>query len=65
MDRKIIGKRLSELRAEKTQKEVAEAIGVKQSTYSMYESGERIPSDEVKIKIARYYKKTVQFIFYS
>lgn len=65
MNRKAIGQKLSELRADKTQKEVAEAIGIKQSTYSMYESGERIPSDEVKVKIAKYYKKTVQFIFYS
>lgn len=65
MNAKTIGKRLSELRGERTQKDVASAIGVCQSTYSMYENGERIPSDEVKKKIAEYFKRSVQFIFYE
>ena len=50
MDRKKIGKKLVELRGTRTQKEVAQAINVCQSTYSMYEKGERLPSDEVKKK---------------
>jgi hypothetical protein len=29
----------------------------------MYEIGKRIPCDEIKIKIAKYYKKSVQYIF--
>ena len=54
-----------ELRGTRTQKEVAQAINVCQSTYSMYEKGERLPSDEVKKRIAEYHKCSVQFIFYS
>jgi DNA-binding XRE family transcriptional regulator len=65
VDRKKIGKKLVELRGTRTQKEVAQAIKVCQSTYSMYEKGERLPSDEVKKRIAKYYKCSVQFIFYS
>ncbi len=65
MEKNKIGKKLRELRDHKTQKEVAEEIGVFQSTYSMYESGERIPSDEKKIAIAKYFNKTVQEIFFD
>lgn len=54
-----------ELRGTRTQKEVAQAINVCQSTYSMYENGERLPSDEVKKRIAEYHKCSVQFIFYN
>ena len=65
MDKTIIAERLIKLRGNKTQNEVAEAVGVAQSTYSMYESGQRIPSDDVKIRIAKYFKKTVQSIFFT
>ena len=65
MNRILISTRLTRLRGKKTQKEVAEDIGVAQSTYAMYESGQRIPSDEVKIKLAAYYKTTVQDIFFA
>ena len=65
VDKKKIGEKLVELRGMRTQKEVAKAINVCQSTYSMYEKGERIPSDEVKKRISEYYKRSVQFIFYS
>lgn len=65
MDAKKIGLRLVKLRGNKTQNEVAKAIGVSQSVYCMYENGQRIPSDTVKIEIAKYYKKTVQYIFFA
>ena len=31
----------------------------------MYETGKRIPRDEIKIKLADYYQKTVQQIFFD
>lgn len=65
MNRELIAKRLVELRGKKTQKEIADAIGVCQSTYAMYELGKRVPSDEKKRKIAEYFKKTVQTIFFN
>ncbi len=65
MNRELIAARLIKLRGQKTQKEVADAIGVAQSTYAMYESGKRIPSDEVKIELAAYYNTTVQAIFFT
>lgn len=65
MDKKIVAERLIMLRGERTQKEIADAIGVAQSTYAMYESAQRMPSDEKKKRIAEYHKKSVQSIFFD
>lgn len=60
-----IGKRLIELRGNRTQEEVAKANDISVSAIGMYERGERIPRDEVKIRLAEYYKTSVQSIFYA
>lgn len=67
MNKDKIASKLAKLRDEKgiSQVEMAKNIGVAQSTYAMYEVGKRMPSDEIKIRIAKYYKKTVQSIFFS
>lgn len=64
MNREIIAKRLVALRGEKSQKEIADAAGISVSALAMYETGKRIPRDEVKIALAKVYKKTVQAIFF-
>ena len=46
MDAEAISKRLIQLRGEKTQEEVAKAVGVSKSALSMYENGSRIPRDK-------------------
>lgn len=65
MDTKRMGSKLRRLRGNRSQKVVAEELKICQSTYAMYELGERIPSDEKKKKIADYYKVTVQFLFFE
>ena len=65
MDAQKIAKRLIALRGNRTQAEVAQAIGVTPSAYSMYENGDRIPRDEIKKRIAEYYKRTVNTIFFA
>lgn len=45
--------------------EVAKAIGISVSAISMYENNQRIPRDEVKVKIANYYKTSVQDLFFD
>lgn len=65
MNKEIIAKRLINLRGERTQLEVAKALGISQSTYAMYETGRRIPTDEIKIKISVYYGTSVQDIFFN
>ena len=65
MDSKAIGERLRRLRGSRSQKEVADALGVTPMAISLYETGDRIPSDNMKIKIADYYNRSVAFIFYK
>lgn len=65
MDAKEIGARLARLRGSRTQREVADAIGISRSAICNYESGIRIPRDSVKVSLARYYRSTVAKIFYS
>lgn len=66
MDNKNIGKKLIELRNSKnlTQKELGQIIGVSTASIAMYEIGERIPRDEVKVRISKYFGVPVQAIFY-
>ena len=64
MDAKAIGQRLIKLRGNRTQEEIARAVGSSVSAIGMYERGERIPRDEVKLAIAKYFDTTVQAIFY-
>lgn len=64
MDAKKIAERLIALRGNRTQAEVARAIGVSPSAYSMYETGERIPRDEIKKRIAEYFRRSVTTIFF-
>ncbi len=64
MNPKKIGQKLTELRGSRTQAEVAKALGISPSTYSMYELGERVPRDNIKIRISDYYKKPIHKIFF-
>lgn len=57
--------KLKNARGEKTREEVAKSIGVTVSALSMYERGERVPRDEVKVKLARLYNKSVQELFFN
>lgn len=59
------GKTLRKLRGDRTQEEIARDIGITKSSWAMYEREERVPRDEVKIQIAKYFKMPVQDIFFS
>lgn len=65
IDGATIGKRLRDLRGEKTITEVSEDTGIGRSALNMYELGYRIPRDEAKIKLAEYYGKRVEDIFFK
>lgn len=58
------GKMLRELRGERRLEEVANAVGVGVSSIVMYESGQRVPRDNVKRKLADYFNKSVAEIFF-
>ena len=55
---------LKTLRGDRTIREVAGAIGISPSALAMYENEHRTPRDEVKVKLADFYKKSVQDIFF-
>ena len=61
----VIAERLKALRGDVPQQVIADKLGLSQSTYAMYETGKRIPSDENKKKIAILYDKSVQAIFFD
>lgn len=63
----IIGKRLSELRESKNLKikDVAAELGMTPAAISNYENGLRVPRDEAKISLAKYYKVDLESIFYT
>lgn len=65
MDLLAMRQRLVSARGEKSQTEVAKGIGISVSALSMYEGGERVPRDEVKEQLARYYGLTVGFLFFG
>lgn len=65
MNKKLIGKKLVKLRGTKSREEVASDVKVSVSALQMYENGQRIPRDEIKVRVAEYYNVTVQEIFFD
>ena len=65
MDKSVISERLVKLRGTKSQEKVARATGISPSALSMYENGERVPRDEIKIRLAEYYGTSVEEIFFA
>ena len=61
---KDMGSILKSLRGSATQKEISKNIGITKSAWAMYERNKRIPRDEVKVRIADYFGKSVQEIFF-
>ena len=64
-ERKEVGERLRKLRGSRTLDEVGAALGVTSMAVSLWERGERTPSDEMKMRLASYYRKSVNSIFFS
>ena len=64
MDGIAIGRKLKELRGKRSSAKVAQDLGISTSALYMYESGERIPRDDVKIRISDYYGVPIQELFY-
>lgn len=65
MDSLRIAEKLVALRGDIPQERVAKDVGISVSALSMYEQGNRIPRDEIKIKLATYYHTTVQELFFD
>ena len=60
-----VGKILRELRGIKIRTGVAKELGISYSMLTKIEDGIRTPGDDLKERIAEYYGKTVDQIFYT
>lgn len=60
-DNNVIGNRIAQLRKERgmTQEQLAGAVGVTREAVAMYEIGQRVPKDEVKVALSNVLGKTV------
>ena len=67
IDSEKIGTRMRGIRTERgeTAEDVARSIGVSNSAITMYETGQRIPRDEIKIRIAEHFGMSVESIFFT
>jgi len=63
--RELIAKRLTELRGQRSRRDVANAVGVSESAWAMWENAERVPKDEIKMRIADEFGRSVQEIFFD
>ena len=61
----IIGNRLKELRGDRPKELVALSVGITSQALINYETGARVPKDAIKVKLAAYFGKTVQELFYD
>ena len=60
-----IGQRLKELRGSRPQIEVARAVGITTMALSQYETDKRTPRDGIKVRLADYYKVSVESLFFN
>lgn len=60
-----MAKKLIKLRGLKPRESVAKDLGISISALAMYETGKRIPRDEVKVKFSKYYNTSVEDIFFN
>ncbi|MCY9593758.1 XRE family transcriptional regulator [Paenibacillus chitinolyticus] len=65
MTKETIAEKLLKLRSKKPRYEVAKEVGISLSALQMYENGQRIPRDDIKVRIANYYKVSVEAIFFD
>ena len=59
-----IALRLRLARGDMKREDVATACDITVSALSMYENGQRVPRDEVKVKLAKLYGKSVEELFF-
>lgn len=63
----VIGERIKRLRENRnlSRESFCNEVGITLSSLSMYENGQRIPRDEIKIKIARLLEISIEALFFT
>lgn len=66
-DIRKIGSRIKTLRTDHkmTQAELAKQLGITRQAVCNYETGDSVPSDEIKVAIARLFKTSIESIFFA
>lgn len=66
MDKRALGRRLRELRGfDRTQDEVADALGISRTILSKYENGQTIPGGDIAVKLAGFYGVSIDYLFFG
>ncbi len=67
MNAEVIGEKIKNLREKNniSRENFANAVKISQSALSMYENGQRIPRDEVKLRIARFFNTSIEELFFT
>lgn len=65
MNKMVMAQRLTEARGDKSRETVAAAVKISVSALAMYETGQRVPRDEIKIALAEYYGLSIEFLFFT
>lgn len=58
-----VGAKIRAMRGAESQQALADKLKISKSALAMYERGERIPRDEVKIRIAQHFGVSIESIF--
>lgn len=61
----MIGETLQKLRGNRTQEEVAKALGITRASYAHFEKNRREPNIELLKKISIYYNVTIDFLVFD
>lgn len=66
-DALVIGEKIKKLREEQDiqRDDFCDTVGISLSALSMYETGQRIPRDEIKLKIARCLNTSIEALFFT
>lgn len=59
------GAKIRAMRGTESQQALADKLKISKSALAMYERGERIPRDEVKIRIAQHFGVSIESIFFA
>lgn len=67
LDAKAIGERIKKLREERniSRGELCSEAEISLSALTMYETGQRVPRDEVKLRLARCLNTSLEGLFYA
>ena len=67
LDAKVIGERIKKLREDMniSRSQLCEDADISLSALTMYETGQRVPRDEVKIRLSRCLNTSLEGLFYA